>query len=191
MADLHARALSPGPRVRRKYNTKAWTCIRQKMYQVVNMSVAPSAGGCGCAQISSSPRESLEATTGHKSSLSTNARRTPCCKRWNRCVSCVRWPGQACGVGSSVKYRTMNMVRNPFELAGPRGEDDFLAARTPRCEDIPAAGDGGKSEKARKCARQDREPGRAPAAAAQKIASSMTMWISVAQRRLQVWWFLT
>ena len=72
----------------------------------------------------------------------------------------------------------MNMVRNLFELAGPRGEDDFFVARTPRCEDIPAAGDEGKSEKARKCARQDREPGRAPAAAAQKIASSMT----VAQR---------
>ena len=69
----------------------------------------------------------------------------------------------------------MVSVRNPFELAGPRGEDDFFVARTPRCEDIPAAGDEGKSEKARKCARQDREPGRAPAAAAQKIASSMGM----------------
>ena len=153
------------------------------------MSGAPSAGGCGRAEISTSVRECLVATIGHWSGLSTNARRTACCKRWNRCASCVWWPGQACAVGCSVKYRTMNMVRNQFELAGPRGEDDFFVARTPRCEDIPAAGDGGKSEKARKCARQAREPGRAPAAAAQKIASSMTMGITLAQRRLQVWWF--
>ena len=65
------------------------------------------------------------------------------------------------------------MVRNSFELAGPRGEDDFVVECTPRCEDIPAAGDGQKSEKARNCAEAAREPRRVPVAAAQKNAAAI------------------